>query len=82
MAMIDSDRLKFFLGAAQDAKATWVAAGKVLVGVDRYDRAAWEQAQLQVEQALNVYNSKARDVTTLVMLLIEQAEYEACPVEG
>ena len=33
MVMIDSDRLKFFLGAAQDAKAAWVDAGKVMVGM-------------------------------------------------
>ena len=67
MVMIDSDRLKFFLGAAQDAKVAWVAAGEAL---------------LHSEQALNLYNSKARDVTTLVMLLIKQAKYEVSPVEA
>ncbi|MHC8403406.1 hypothetical protein ACYZTX_29255 [Pseudomonas sp. MDT1-17] len=74
MAMIDSDRFKYYLYAAKYARPAWVATNYALLAVDRYDRAAWAQAQEHNQQALNAYNSKARDVTTVMQLLLEQAE--------
>ncbi|MHC8403361.1 hypothetical protein ACYZTX_29000 [Pseudomonas sp. MDT1-17] len=75
MPMIDSERFKHHLITAKDARAAWVAATNALLAVDRYDRLAWAKAQKHNEQMLNAYNSKARDVTTVMQLLLEQAEY-------
>jgi hypothetical protein len=75
--MINSNRLKLFLDAAQHAKSAWIETGLVLASVDRYDRAAWAQALESNQQALDAYNSSARSVTTVMQLLVEQAEYES-----
>jgi hypothetical protein len=77
MARIDSDRFKPYVNAAKEARKTWVAANQALLAVDRYNRIAWAQALEHNRQALNEYNSKAREVTTLMQLLLEQAEYYA-----
>ncbi len=55
VTVIDS----YFLDAAQDAKVRSGAAGEALAAVDRYDRAACEQAQLQSERTLTLYKPKA-----------------------
>lgn len=74
MALINSKRLSFFLGCAQLAKSAWETAQASLQATDRHDRTGWAQAAEQAEQALGLYNHKARDVTTVVQLLIAQAE--------
>lgn len=80
MVMINSDRFRHYLTAAKDARTAWVATSYALLAVNRYDRVAWAQAQAHNQQALNAYNRKARDVTTVLQLLLEQAEcYGAQP---
>jgi hypothetical protein len=74
MALIDSNRLTFFLGAAHQAKSAWEVANGQLLAADRHDPCAWAQAQYKADQAFSCYNSATRDVTTVVQLLIERAE--------
>ncbi|CAI8759747.1 hypothetical protein EMIT0P265_190012 [Pseudomonas zeae] len=45
-----------------------------MLATDRHDRCAWAQAEEEAEQAFSAYNDKARDVATVVQLLVAQAE--------
>lgn len=65
MTLIDSERLKFFLNAAQTVRSVWEAACQYRRATDRRKRRTWSQAQPCAEQAFGVDSNKARDLTTV-----------------